>query len=160
MKNKSPNVFIVEDNLIFQHLLSYELSSKGLDVTAFTKGEDAISALHHSPDVVVLDYSLEGTMNGMDVLKAIKSINASIQVIILSAQSDLEVAINTLKYGAFDYVEKTDNATNEIITIINKFIAIQKEAESTLRKKQLVKASVLMASVITILIVSAFKLLV
>lgn len=159
MKNQSAKVFVVEDNLIYQNLLTYDLSAKGFNVTAFTNGEDAIALLHQLPDVVILDYKLAGGMNGMDVLKAIKSINPSIQVIILSAQSDLEVAINTLKYGAFDYVEKTDAATTETINIINRFVSIKSEAEMLLKRKAFARKSLFMTGLLALILTGVFTLL-
>ncbi len=159
MKNQPAKVFVVEDNLIYQNLLTYDISATGFDVTAFTNGEDAIALLHQLPDVVVLDYKLSGGMNGMDVLKAIKSINPSIQVIILSAQSDLEVAINTLKYGAFDYVEKTDSAPTEIINIINRFISIKSEAELLLKRKAFARKSLFMTGLLALILTGVFTLL-
>lgn len=159
MKNQPVKVFVVEDNLIYQNLLTYDLSANGFDVIAFTKGEDVIAALHQLPDVVILDYKLAGSMNGMDVLKGIKSINPGIQVIILSAQSDLEVAINTLKYGAFDYVEKTDQASAEIINIITRFIALKNEAAASHRKKIIARRSLVMTGVLALLLTGVLTLL-
>lgn len=159
MKNQSAKVFVVEDNLIYQNLLTYDLSAAGFEVSSFTNGEDVIALLHQLPDVVVLDYKLAGTMNGMDVLKAIKSINPDIQVIILSAQSDLEVAINTLKYGAFDYVEKTDSAPIEIINIINRFISVKSEAELLLKRKAFARKSLFMTGLLALILTGVFALL-
>ena len=67
--------------------------------------------------VVLLDHNL-GSMQGVDILKNIKSLNPNIQVIILSAQVKMRVAITSLKFGAYDYVEKNDFAFDRIKTLI------------------------------------------
>ncbi|MFB0926159.1 MAG: response regulator, partial [Vicingaceae bacterium] len=70
-------------------------------------------------DIVLLEHNL-GSMEGIDILKKIKSINPNIQVIILSDQEKIRVAITSLKYGAYDYVEKNDFALNRIVGLIKR----------------------------------------
>ena len=59
-------------------------------------------------------------MNGIEVLKKIKKINPSIEVIMLSAQERMKVAVNSIQFGAFDYVIKTDLAMRRIVDLVNR----------------------------------------
>lgn len=158
MKNQKPNIFIVEDNLVYQNILRFDLERLGNNIHSFTKGEDVLTQLHLNPEIVILDYRLEGDMSGMDVLKAIKSINPDIQVIILSSQEDIETAINTLKYGAFDYVEKTENALAETIQVINRIYKIKEEAEQLERTSRLKKAGLVAFAILGIIVTTIIAL--
>ena len=113
MKNL-PKIFIVEDDVFYANLLKKEIIKNRLgNVETYHTGEDFIDNLYKNPDVVLLDHNL-GNMNGVDVLKKIKSISPKIQVIFLSAQEKMHVAITSLKFGAFDYVEKNNTALNRV----------------------------------------------
>ena len=59
-------------------------------------------------------------MNGVQVLKKIKSIDENIQVIMLSSQEKLEVVINSIKYGAYDYIIKNDIAIRKLSQLITR----------------------------------------
>lgn len=111
-KDNSTRIFIVEDDPIYSKMLSYSASmNPDHEVHLFTTGKDCISKLHMKPDVVTLDYSLPD-MNGVEVFRRIKSFDPEIAVIILSGQTDVSVAVQLLKEGAYDYITK-DNETRE-----------------------------------------------
>ncbi|MFT5250250.1 MAG: DNA-binding NtrC family response regulator [Flavobacteriales bacterium] len=119
MKNL-PKIMIVEDNKFYSNLLEKELLKDKIgSVEAYYTGEDFMNNLFKMPDIVLLDHHL-GSMKGIDVLKQIKSINPNIQVIFLSAQEKLHVAISALKYGAYDYVEKNDSALIRVKALIKR----------------------------------------
>ena len=119
MKNL-PKIFIVEDDAFYASLLKNEIVKNRLgEVESFSSGEDFMENLFKMPDIVLLDYNL-GSMQGVDILKKIKSINPNIQVILLSAQEKMRIAITSLKYGAYDYVEKNDFAFDRIKALIKR----------------------------------------
>mgnify|MGYP006091865061 FL=1 len=119
MKNL-PKIFIVEDDAFYGNILKNEIVKNRLgEVEYFSTGEAFMDNLFKIPDIVLLDHNL-GSMEGIDILKKIKSINPNIQVIILSAQEKIRVAITSLKYGAYDYVEKNDFALNRIVGLIKR----------------------------------------
>ncbi len=64
--------------------------------------------LDNNPDLIILDYNLDKGMNGLDTFKIIHSREPKIPVIILSSQTDVQVAADLLKAGVFDYIEKKD----------------------------------------------------
>lgn len=99
-------VFIVDDELAISKLISYWVKDKWkYDIEVFNNGEDMLRRLHVKPDIVLLDIMLPG-MSGVDVLRKIKQVDETIPVIILSAQGSIEVAVETLKFGAYDYFPK------------------------------------------------------
>jgi len=116
--SNSPYIFIVEDNRFYANILAEELqAAKFNHVETYKSGEDCLGNLSKNPDIIILDYCL-GKQNGLDVLKQIKLTHPNIQVIFLSAQEKLDVAIQALKFGAYDYVEKNDNAIKRVKAMI------------------------------------------
>lgn len=102
-----PKVFIVEDNFMYSYVLESMLKeSENMKVTSFAKGEECIELINNNPDVVILDYNLEGGMTGLDTFNAIRAQKPHVTVIILSGQTDVQLAADILKAGAFDYIEK------------------------------------------------------
>lgn len=131
-KNKQERyVFIVDDEPIQNEMLNDFLTEKYLfKIKIFDNGEDAIKNLYLAPEIVVLDYHLNGTnrqaLNGVEVLKQIKEKSPETQVIMLSGQDKIEVAVDTMKYGAFDYVVKGESAFSRVENIINRASELHK----------------------------------
>ncbi len=99
-------VFIVDDEQAISKLLSYWAKDKWkYDVEVFSNGEDALKKLHLRPDIVLLDIMLPG-LDGIETLKRIKQFDENLPVIMLSAQGSIEVAVESLRFGAFDYFPK------------------------------------------------------
>jgi two-component system OmpR family response regulator len=96
-------------------------------IETYPTGELCIENLHHKPDVIVLDYHLNGkdntAMDGMKTLDKIKARHPDIPVVILSAQDDIDVALNCLQHKAFDYLVKNKSAFvhlhNAVTTVFN-----------------------------------------
>ena len=153
MKNLQ-KIFIVEDDTFYAELLKNEIEKNRLgEVKSFSSGESFMNNLFKMPDIVLLDHNL-GSMLGVDILKKIKSLNPNIQVIILSAQVKMKVAITSLKFGAYDYVEKNDFAFDRIkalIKNITKFNQIVKE-----QKRLKIAKTIFTALVITLILSAIF----
>ncbi|HZW37802.1 MAG: sigma-54-dependent transcriptional regulator [Syntrophothermus sp.] len=99
-------VFIVDDEEHITTLLSYWVKDKWkYDIQIFSSGEEVLKKLYLKPDLVLLDIMMPG-INGVETLKRIKQFDQNIPVIILSAQGSIEVAVESLRYGAFDYFPK------------------------------------------------------
>jgi len=146
--NKQPSIFVVEDDPIYQEVVKNELiSNHYTNVNSFSSGQDFLDSLHKSPDVVLLDYNL-GDFDGIKLLRKIKSFNSNIQVIFLSGQERMEIAINSLKYGAYDYVVKNENALHRITHLLKKislFNTITEERKHFKKLKKLFIACLLIA---------------
>jgi two-component system response regulator AtoC len=99
-------VYIVDDEQAISKLLTYWVKDKWkYDIEVFNNGEDLLRKLNVKPDLILLDIMLPG-MDGLEVLKRIKQLDENLPVIILSAQGSIEVAVDALKFGAFDYFPK------------------------------------------------------
>jgi len=99
-------IFIVEDDVIFGKSILYYLSlNPENEITLFTNGKEALAQRYQNPNLIILDYNLPG-MNGMEVMQSFHNYNKNFPVIIISAQSDIRVAVGLLKEGAFDYIVK------------------------------------------------------
>src|SRR6478736_2057575 len=97
MKDKI-KLFLVDDDAVFLKSLEIEfLQHADFSIETFATGELCLDHIQHSPDVIILDYHLDGidkqAMNGMETLDKIKTINPDIPVIMLSSQDKIDVAI-------------------------------------------------------------------
>ncbi|XZF16506.1 response regulator [Chitinophagaceae bacterium MMS25-I14] len=117
-------IFLVDDEPIQNEMLKDYLSERFLyDIRVFEDGETALQQLSLNPEVVVLDYHLNArrpdAKNGVEVLKQIKDRSPDTQVIILSGQDKIDVAVDSMKYGAYDYVVKGETAFSRTENILN-----------------------------------------
>jgi two-component system OmpR family response regulator len=104
--NQQPVIFVVEDNVIYQTLIAKELESLSNNIHFYTNGESCISELYKQPTVIVLDYNLDGEMNGLDTLQQVRDVNPDVYVILFSSQKGLNTKEVFLQYGMFDFLEK------------------------------------------------------
>ena len=122
-KEDKIRLFLVDDDALFLKSLEIEfLRHADFVINKFATGELCIENLSHNPDVVILDYHLDGNnknaMNGIEVLDKIKTINPDIPVVMLSSQNKIEVAICCMHHRAFDYVVKCETAFLRLQKII------------------------------------------
>ena len=100
------HIFIVEDEPDYAELLTYQIRRQGQPrVQHFTTGEAAVEALDQSPDLVLLDIGLPG-QSGIETLRQIKARAPGLPVVMVSAQTDVGVALEAMRLGAYDYVTK------------------------------------------------------
>jgi DNA-binding NtrC family response regulator len=98
-------------------------------VRAFPKAEPAIDAMEADPpDLILLDVGLPG-MNGIEALRQIKSSNADILVIMITAYEDVDTVISAMKLGAYDYVIKPLHMDGLEVTIRNALDSIRLKKE-------------------------------
>jgi DNA-binding NtrC family response regulator len=99
-------IYIVDDEESVAKLLERVVQKWGYRTKCFSDGESCLAALdENGGDLVLLDLMLPG-IGGEETLKEIKRRDPDLPVIVLSAQSKIDVAINTLKQGALDYLGK------------------------------------------------------
>jgi two-component system OmpR family response regulator len=134
MKNEKIKLFLVDDDTVFLKALEIEfLQHADFEIETFATGELCLKNLANNPDVIILDYFLDGidttAMNGIDTLDKIKAINPDIAVVMLSSQDKIEVAVNCMHHRAFDYVVKSETAflrLQKIITSIFNYRKMEK----------------------------------
>lgn len=99
-------IFIVDDEPAIAKLLNYWVGEKwNYKTKVFLSGEELIDNLNSNPDLILLDIMLPG-INGIETLKVIKKFNENIPVIMLSAQGRVDIALESLHIGAYDYFPK------------------------------------------------------
>lgn len=124
-------LFLVDDEPIQNEMLKDYLNERFLfDIKIFDNGEDALQYMYLNPQIVVLDYHLSAhkkdAKNGVEILKKVKDEYPETQVIVLSGQDKIEVAVDTMKYGAYDYVVKGESAFSRIENAINNISELHK----------------------------------
>ena len=152
--NKEPLIFVVEDNQVYNKLVvSYLKSNKFTNVKDFLSGEECIKHLDEAPDVIIQDYILDG-INGIEVLKHAKKKDPRIEFIFLSGQDSIDVAINSMKYGAYDYIVKDQMALKKLVNKINKILTVRKLEKSNKRYRMGVIMFFVALLVIILLLIS------
>ena len=132
---KKIKLFLVDDDAMYLKLLEIDfLQHADFTIETFATGELCIANLSHQPDVVILDYHLDGidksAMNGIETLDKIKGFNADIPVVMLSSQDKIEVAVDCMLHKASDYVVKSETAfvrLQKTITTIFQYKKMEKE---------------------------------
>jgi two-component system, OmpR family, response regulator len=136
MKNgQKIKLFLVDDDAVFLKLLEIEfLEHADFEIETFATGELCMENISHKPDIIILDYYLDGidrdAMNGIETLDKIKAFNPDIPVVMLSSQDRIDVAINCMHHKATDYVVKSETAfmrLKKIIDTIFEFNKIKKQ---------------------------------
>lgn len=133
-ENKA-KIFLVDDDVVFLKSLEIEFLQHGdFEIKTFVSGELCLQHIAEDPDIIILDYLLDGTdknaMNGVKTLDKIRAYNPEIPVIMLSAQDKIDVAVNCMHHKAFDYVVKSETSfmrLQKIITAVFYYRKIEKE---------------------------------
>ena len=133
--SKNIKLFLVDDDALFLKALEIQfLNNANFEIETFPTGELCIENLYKNPDIIILDYHLNGidkkAMNGLKTLDEIKIYSIDIPVIMLSSQDKIEVAVSCMHHKAFDYVVKSETAfvrLQKIITAIFKYQKMEKE---------------------------------
>ena len=134
MSTEKIKLFLVDDDAVFLKSMEIEfLQHADFAIETYATGELCLAHLSHNPDVIILDYHLDGidkgAINGVETLDKIKAFNPDIPVVMLSSQDKIDVAINCMHHRAFDYVVKSETAfvrLQKIITTIFKYKKMEK----------------------------------
>ena len=117
MTQIAPKILVVDDELSMRELLEYMLTNEGYAVTCAETGREAISVLEKNHfDLLLCDIRL-GDITGLDVLRASKKQNPDNLVILISAYTTTETAVEAMNEGAYDYVPKPFDKDELLATI-------------------------------------------
>jgi two-component system response regulator PilR (NtrC family) len=131
MPNGTPHILIADDELSMRELLEYMLIKEGYRVSCAENGRNAISMIESTPfDLLICDIRL-GDISGLEVLKAAKKTNPQTVVIMISAYTTTETAVESMNEGAFDFVPKPFNNQELKQTIANALTLKTVEDEKT-----------------------------
>ncbi len=118
-------VFIVDDDDFYLHMLDQYLRNLGLEnISMFSNGSDCLDHIQEKPDVIFLDYNMED-LSGYEVLQKVKRYDSNIFIVMVSAQEDIKPAIDTLKHGAFDYIQKGDNELEKLKDVLTRIVEVK-----------------------------------
>lgn len=122
---KNMTILIVDDDPVIRKMLEKRLEKAGYEVLIAEDGYQAekLLPLHHI-DVVLTDLMMPGTIGGIEVLEIAKNLNPSIEVILITAHSSIDTAVEAMKKGAADYLEKPINF-DELFLRLEKIANVQ-----------------------------------
>lgn len=123
-------IFVVEDDKWYADILAYSLKlNPDYEVHIFSSGRELLSNMHKGPDVITLDYRLPDT-DGNVIMKKLNKNYPHIPIVIVSGQDDIDIAIDLLKAGAYDYIVKNEETKGRIWSVmknINERLQLIKE---------------------------------
>ena len=113
-------ILIVDDEEVLRDVLEVVLRREGFDIVAAASGEEALSILDSTEevDLMILDVMLPG-ISGIDTLRAVRISNPNLPVIVITAFSSIDGAIEAMKHGAFHYIPKPFK-NEEVVMTVNK----------------------------------------
>jgi len=115
-------LFVVDDDPHYARLLSYRFSKNPhFDVKTFHTGEEVLRHLDERPQLIFLDIMMPG-MDGIEVLSRIKEVLPEVPVVMVSAQGVIDVAIEAMKKGAYDYVTKGQDDLIKLDAIVQHIV--------------------------------------
>jgi DNA-binding NtrC family response regulator len=134
-------VLLVDDELTMVQMVAERLRAEGHEVFPCTNSRDALAALEsHLPEIVVTDLYLDKTRaHGLEILQKARSITPPASVIVITAFGSIETAVEAMKSGAYDYLEKPFKL-DELILCIQRALSYNEAiSENLYLKKQLRK---------------------
>jgi DNA-binding NtrC family response regulator len=112
------SVSVFDDEACFCELIKGLLSSAGCAVQCFTDARKGLAAFQDKPtDIVITDINMPGDLDGLALLKVLKEQNPLIEVIVMTGSADKTVAIQALRLGAFDFLEKPITREDLVATV-------------------------------------------
>ena len=114
-------ILIVDDEHDIRRLISEILTDEGYETIESSSSKDALGALErYNPDLMILDIWLEGSgLDGIQLLQRAHSGIPDLPVIMISGHGDIETAVNAIKLGAYDFIEKPFE-TDRILMVIQR----------------------------------------
>lgn len=111
------NILIIDDDTSLRRVLEYNLQEAGYTVTAAASGEEGVYFFKQAPcPLVITDMKMAG-MDGMEVLKQVRQLRPETLVIIITAYGTVNIAVEAMKSGAYDYITKPFNRDELIMTV-------------------------------------------
>lgn len=133
-------IVIVDDDQHYTELVCFELRQKGFDnIRTYLNPNVFFSEFYLGNYIVLLDYQFDD-VDGISILKKIKARNPNIHVIMMSSQKSIAKAVETVRYGAFDYIEKDTHSFTNIKEAIERVQIADAMARKMSRNEKLALA--------------------
>jgi len=116
-------ILVIDDNLDIRQLMSGLLKDKGYNVREAANYDQALIEINKKlPDIAIIDVKLDkGDNDGIDLLQQIKKINSEIPIIMISGHANVQMAVDSLKLGAFEFMQKPFS-TERLLNFVNRAI--------------------------------------
>ncbi|WP_272660123.1 response regulator, partial [Providencia sp. PROV112] len=126
-------IWVVDDDSSIRWVLERALDNAKFACTCFDSADAVLAALENSlPDVLLSDIRMPGT-NGIELLNTIKQSHPLLPIIIMTAHSDLDAAVNAYQSGAFDYLPKPFDI-DETVALVERALNHSREQNHTSRE--------------------------
>jgi DNA-binding NtrC family response regulator len=122
-------VLIIEDEAILAKNIKLFLGRTGYDVKIAETAEDGLAQLEvFKPEVVLLDFNLSG-MSGLECLERLRAIDSTIKVVIITGHGNVELAVNAMKAGAYDFLTKP-LSMSKLRLLLDKAMGEERQAQT------------------------------
>jgi len=128
-KIKTGIIFIVEDNTMYAKTLAAFIKQSFpqiKEVRLFPVGETCVTELDAHPDLIIIDYFLDtrytDAENGLEIAKQIRAEHPEINILILSSQNDMKIALETITTYKCSYIQKDEKAFERVKEVISEVI--------------------------------------
>ncbi len=155
-------VFVIDDDPVQTEMIKDYLKERYVfTLKVYSDGETALKDIATmKPEMAVLDYHLNsnnpGAKNGIDVLKEIKKLSPATKVIMFTGEDNINVALESMRNGAYDYIIKGETAFNKIENTVNRLGEMHRlEAVTVAQKRTILFLSVGIGIIILLAILYA-----
>ena len=113
-KNKHKKIFVIEDNKTEGMLLKLCLGSiKNITITNFSLGQELIDNLQENPEIIIADMMLPD-ISGEELVKLVKEHNPETEIIVVSAQKDIDLIARLQELGIYNYLVKSETCMESL----------------------------------------------
>lgn len=117
-------IFVIEDNKTEGMLLKLCLGSlKNVIISNYLNGTDLLNDLHQNPDIVIADLMLPD-IPGYDLVKSVKEYDSEIEVVVVSAQRDIELVARMQELNIFNYIVKSESCIEYLQKVIKNLLIV------------------------------------
>ena len=133
---KNDLVFVVDDDPVFSDVLKFFLLDQGFkNVETYKSGKDYMNNLYKLPKFVLMDYLITDK-NAKELLEHTLSFDPDIIVVIVSSQQDVEIAVETMRVGSFDYLTKDKHLKDKLEKLLDVMTELSIRIEDLKKQKR------------------------
>jgi DNA-binding NtrC family response regulator len=153
---KNPIIYMIDNSHIYCEIVKNCLEALNYNnIHTFSKCEE-VGILSITPDIVILDQELgSNRLKGFDFFRKYKMLNPDTHFIFFSSNTSIEVAVNSIKMGAFDYIVKSKFGLERLVKRFNNLIASQIRIQN---RKKILNAAVVSLSMVSLIFILAIIL--
>lgn len=150
-------LYIIDDDPVQTEMIKDYVSERYVfQLKTYEDGESAMSDIEsNKPEIIILDYHLSSSnpkaKNGIEILKDIKRVSPTTKVIMFSGQDNINIALESMRNGAYDYIIKGETAFNKIETTINRLGEIHKLESINIAQKRTITLLIVIFGIAVVL---------